>query len=327
MKVTYINREYRKTGFSIEGIFLLVKECLKDKIQIGNYDYNPAISWLKNIGSVKKYAGDVNHVTGDVNFLLLGLAGRKNLLTVHDMGHYNTLRRNKLKHTIYHFFWFYFPLKFASHVTVISNFTKQKLLETFPYPEERITVVYDPVKPVFQLRKKGTINGTPRILQIGSGKHKNLNNLLEAAKGMQVHLDIIAWIDEQLTAKLADYGIAHTLHSGLTDEQVFALYEQCDIVFFASYYEGFGMPIIEAQAVGRPVITSNFGAMQEVAGTSAVLVDPDNVTEIKGAIEKLLSDQSFYDERVAEGLKNIEKFHHQKIANDYLAVYEKMYRS
>lgn len=325
LKVTYINREPRKTGFSIEGIFNLVKNRLKGRIEIGNYDMNPALSWIKNIRTVKKYAGDINHITGDVHFLLLGLGGRRNLLTIHDMGHYETLRgRSKVKHIIYHWFWFYLPLKKASYVTVISQFTKGQLLKYFSYPEDRIRIVYDPIKPIFQFKEKEQLHSTPRILQIGSGKHKNLNGLIDAVKGMNVHLDIIAWLDDETKQKLADHKIEHTIYNGLTDEALYQVYANCDILFFASFYEGFGMPIIEAQAVGRPVITSNLGAMKEVAGNSAVLVAPDNVSEIKQAIEKLLTDSRHYADRVQAGLENIKPYHHDKIANDYLAVYNEM---
>lgn len=327
IRVTYINREYRKTGFSIEGIFSLIKESLKEKIKIDDYNFNPKISWISNILTVGKHAGDINHVTGDVNFLLLGVAGKNNLLTIHDLGHYDTLRKNKIKHIIYHLFWFYLPLKQATYVTVVSGFTKKMLLEYFDYPEDKIRIVYDPVKPIFKFRRKSSLNAIPRILQIGSGKHKNLNNLIEAVKGTVVHLDIIAWLNDELTEKLQQYQISYTLYNGLTDEAVHELYSNADIVFFASFYEGFGMPIIEAQAVGRPVITSNYGAMKEVAGESAVLVDPNNPQEIRQCITKLLTDTQYYEDRVAAGLENIVQFHHEKIARDYLEVYNEMYAS
>lgn len=84
------------------------------------------------------------------------------------------------------------------------------------------------------------------------------------------------------------------------------------------------MPIIEAQAVGRPVITSNIGAMQEVGGTSAVLVDPTNAEQIGAAMVKLATDRTFYDKIVAQGLENIKPYTHEIIAAQYLEVYREL---
>jgi len=70
----------------------------------------------------------------------------------------------------------------------------------------------------------------------------------------------------------------------LTDAELVEAYRRCDMVVFASLYEGFGLPILEAQAMGRPVITSNFGAMREAAGDGALLVDPYSVESIRDAV-------------------------------------------
>ena len=326
MKVVYINREPRKTGFSIEGIFNLIKASLKGRIEIGDYNLDPTHSRLANILRIRKYAGDINHVTGDVHFLLIGLPGRKNLLTIHDLVHYEKIRSQKLKHALYHYFWFYFPLRNATYVTAISQFTKDHLLSNFDYPAERIKIVYDPVKPIFEYVPKVNINPIPRILQIGSAQHKNLPNLIEAVRGLNVHLDIVAFVAEAIINRLREYGISYTIYNGLTDEGINERYVSCDMLFFASFVEGFGMPIIEAQSVGRPVITSNSGAMKEVAEASALLVDPHNVEEIRQAIIELVNNRGRYDELVLAGRQNIKRFHHEKIAQDYLNVYEEMMR-
>ena len=155
---------------------------------------------------------------------------------------------------------------------------------------------------------------------LGTGKHKNLDNLIAAAKGTNFHLDIVGWPAPDELAKLKEYGISHTLYSGLNEEQILERYIACDVLFMASLYEGFGMPIIEAQAVGRPVVTSNIGAMLEVGKDSAVLVDPLKPEEIREAIRSLLNDQSYYDSTVQKGLVNAAKYDHKVIAAQYLKV-------
>ncbi len=325
LSVTYFYREPRTTGLSIEGIFNSVKACLKDKIEIKEFYCDPNLSRYQNTMKAGKYSSDINHITGDVNFLALGLKGKKNILTIHDLGHYETLKkRSFIQHSIYKFFWFKYPLKYIDIITVVSQFTKVKLIEYFNFPEDRIRVIYDPVKPIFIFNKKEKLHTIPRILHIGTSKHKNLNNLIESVKGLNVHLDIVASIDDELTKKLKDNNVSYSLFERLSDEGLYKRYIECDMLYFASFYEGFGMPIIEAQSVGRPVITSNMGAMKEVAGKSAYLVDPHNAEQIKKAISDLISNKDMYNDFVSLGRINIHNFDCNKIAGDYLSVYKEL---
>lgn len=323
LSVTHFYREPRKTGLSIEGIFSTVKNDLKGKVAVKDFYCDPNTSRVQNTLGAGKYTSEINHITGDVNFLALGLSGKKNILTIHDLGYYENPVHSKLKRFFYKLFWFTLPLKNIDIITVVSKFTKEKLLTYFDFPAEKIRVIHDPVKPVFKFAEKEKINNMPVIMMLGTGKHKNLDMLIQAARGARVHLDIIGTPSNDEMEKLEEYGISHTVTSGLTDEEVYAHYVACDIVFMASLYEGFGMPIIEAQAVGRPVITSNRGAMKEIAEGTALLVDPLDAGQIKEAID-LLTDKEVYDAVVAKGLENAAKYDHKVISEQYLAVYKEL---
>ena len=324
LSVTYFYREPRKTGVSIEGIFSLVKSCLKDKAEIKEFYCDEKLSRLQNIRSAGRSANKINHITGDVNFLAIGLRGKKTILTIHDFGFYENPVHSKIVKLIYRIFWFYLPLKYVDIVTVVSEFTKQKLIRYFKFPEARIRVIHDPVKPVFRPAKKDKLNERPVILMMGTGKHKNLVGLIEATKGSDLHIDIIGWPAQDELGKLKEYNISHTVYNNLSDEQIYERYIACDILFMASFYEGFGMPIIEAQSVGRPVITGNIGAMKEVGEGSAILVDPYSVDEIRNAISSLVSDRQLYDDTVVKGYENAVKYDYRKIAAQYLEVYKEL---
>lgn len=325
LSVTYFYREPRKTGVSIEGIFRLVRECLKGRVEITEFYCKTELSRTQNTKLAGKHTGKINHITGDVNFLAMAMKGKKVILTVHDLGHYDTLKnRSKLHFFVYKMFWFRLPLRHVDIVTVVSEFTRAKLIEYFRFPEDRIRLIYDPVKPLFQYSPKAGLDAVPRILMMGTGVHKNLTNLIKAAKGRNVHLDIIGWPSDGDKALLEEYGISHTLYSKLSDEEVYERYKATDIMFMASFYEGFGMPIIEAQAVGRPVITSGIGAMKEVAKESALIVDPHKPEEIGAAIDKLINDRILYQNMVELGLKNIVPYQHEVIAEQYYKVYEEL---
>jgi glycosyltransferase involved in cell wall biosynthesis len=94
----------------------------------------------------------------------------------------------------------------------------------------------------------------------------------------------------------------------LTDAQLAAAYRGADLVLFASLHEGFGLPVVEAQASGTPVITSTTTSLPEVAGNGAVLVDPRSTESIADAIERVLSNESLHTALVREGLRNAARF-------------------
>jgi glycosyltransferase involved in cell wall biosynthesis len=95
-----------------------------------------------------------------------------------------------------------------------------------------------------------------------------------------------------------------------------------DILVFPSLFEGFGMPIIEAQAMGTPVLTSNLSSMPEVAGDGALLVNPYSVNDIKDGVLKLIEDSSYRSRLIENGFRNCQKFNSKEIANQYYELYK-----
>ncbi|HYC29383.1 MAG TPA: glycosyltransferase, partial [Chitinophagaceae bacterium] len=123
---------------------------------------------------------------------------------------------------------------------------------------------------------------------------------------------------------MQDNDIEFDYRSGLSDEEMVQAYVQADIIAFASTYEGFGMPILEGQATGRPVITSNISSMPEVAGNAACLVDPFDVTAIRAAFDKVITDDAYREKLIMDGLENVKRFSPQLIADKYLQLYKQM---
>jgi len=104
-------------------------------------------------------------------------------------------------------------------------------------------------------------------------------------------------------------------------EQILDAYKRCDLLCFPSFYEGFGLPIVEAQAIGRPVITSNFGAMKEVAGEGAVLVNPEEVEQISLALLAIAKKDKKRKSLVEGGRKNVERYMAIAVSKQYESVY------
>jgi glycosyltransferase involved in cell wall biosynthesis len=107
----------------------------------------------------------------------------------------------------------------------------------------------------------------------------------------------------------------------ISDEDVVQKYRESDLVVFCSTHEGFGMPIIEANATGRPVVTSDLDPMVNVANGAACLVDPYNVSSIREGIQRILGDVGFRNELIRRGLENAIRFNPSVIAASYEQLY------
>jgi glycosyltransferase involved in cell wall biosynthesis len=123
---------------------------------------------------------------------------------------------------------------------------------------------------------------------------------------------------------LKNTGITYEYKSGLSEQEMLQEYIDADIVTLASTYEGFGMPILEAQATGRPVVTSNIFSMPEVAGNAAYLADPYDVSSIRNGFLKIIGDENYRTSLVNGGFSNVERFDANSISHQYFELYKEL---
>ena len=102
-------------------------------------------------------------------------------------------------------------------------------------------------------------------------------------------------------------------------------YINCDLITFVSTYEGFGLPIIEGQSVGRAVITGNISSTTEIAGGSCCLVNPFNINSIASGITRVINDDSYRNRLIQDGFKNVHRFNSRNISLEYLKLYQRMF--
>ena len=129
-----------------------------------------------------------------------------------------------------------------------------------------------------------------------------------------------------LLKELESNRIVYKSNMDLTDEEMVEKYKQADIIAFVSTYEGFGMPIIEGNAVGRVVVTSNILSMPEVAGNAAHLVNPYDVKSIRSGILKVIEEDAYRAELIENGFGNRKRFESSSIANQYYEIYKGLAR-
>ena len=329
MRVVHIQRLPPKGRFSIEGYFARVREC-----SVGLADIEllvlPCLSqglWkrLRNCWAGRRDQADVKHVTGDVNYVAIVLGRRKTILTILDCEVLN--RSSGIKRAILKLFWYTLPGKRSAAITVISEETKRQLLNEVSLPEDIIHVIPVSVSPLFQPTARTFNSDCPNILQMGTKENKNVVRLAEALKGIECHLDVVGPLTDSAKTALEHNKIQYTNHIQLTDEQVVDRYVQADIISFVSTYEGFGMPIVEAQSVERVCVTSNCSSMPEVAGDGACLVDPFDVASIRNGFKQVIKDADYRDSIVKAGRINKLRFDADSIAQSFLSLYESVYQT
>lgn len=322
--IRYILRKPNPKYFSIENIFFGLEKYLKNEFNTKQLvlkfsGATPQII-IKNIVSFKRDNSCVYHITGDVHYMAI-ITGKKTVLTIHDVGSANSGRF--LKRLYIKTFWFWLPALFVGRITVISEFTKNELSKIIPFAKSKIRVVPNYVDPQFKPAAPHS-NRYPTILFVGTKPNKNLEVSLEAIKDIACEIIIIGELSEKQNVLIKSLKLNVINRSNITRQEVLQSYIECDMVCFASTYEGFGMPIIEAQAIGRPVITSDFGAMKEVAKESACFVNPYDKKSIKLAVLKIIEDNDYKKELIKLGLENCKRFKIEQIAEDYNKIYKEL---
>jgi glycosyltransferase involved in cell wall biosynthesis len=325
--VVQFQRRGGPTSFSVERLFDDVRAALPADIRVSvrHNRYASRGAWPRLLDAIGAWRsrGAVNHILGDVHYLAWFLPRRGTVLTVLDCVTLDRLRG--FRRWVFWLLWYWWPTRRAAQVTVISDFSRQALLRWVRYPAERIHVVPPPLSPEFAPAGPPP-GGRWRLLQVGTVGNKNLDRVIEAVAGLDLVLVVVGALSPTHRERRAALGIAHESHAGLDRAALLEQYRRANMLVFASTYEGFGLPIIEAQAVGRPVVAGNNSAMPEAAGGAACLVDSSDVADIRRGIRRVMDDPAFAAELVARGYRNAARFAPARIAAEYAAIYRATHR-
>lgn len=284
---------------------------------------------------------------------LIRKPGLKTVVTVHDLGSEYLPSMHQLKQKLYLDLMQKYQLKTASKIISVSKATKVDLVKRIGIEKEKIEVVYEGYdqelfKPVagdalvnkqslktsdaevYSLRQ---FNLEPKkyFLFVGTVQpRKNLERVMRAfaqvvACGSEDIRLVIAgskgWLSDRIYQLPKELGIEERVKflGYVEDKDLPFLYSGAKAFFFPSLFEGFGLPIIEAQACEVPVLTSNISSMPEIAGDAAILVDPYDIDSIKKGMLKI-TDQQVAKEVTKKGFENIRRFSWEKCAEQTLRV-------
>jgi glycosyltransferase involved in cell wall biosynthesis len=250
-----------------------------------------------------------------------------------------------------HFYSTRYVLRHASRIMAVSNFTKNDVSQLFDIPGDRIEVIYNAIDERFLqghataeerqfIAERYQVN-YPFILYAGRiSPHKNLIRIIEAFSSLKAELYKDSLFADLKLIIIGDEVSRHpdlrrtVVKSGVQNDVRFLgfvpidvlriFYDTAKVFVFPSLYEGFGLPPLEAMAHGTPVVTSNTSSLPEVVGAGAVLVNPENVFEIRKALYRALTDQQLRDKLKVRGYQQVQRFSWENSVGRMIEVYRSL---
>ncbi len=242
-------------------------------------------------------------------------------------------------------------LKKADRIITDSESSKKDIAKYAGIAENNISVVYLAASEQFERLKTNDLRlkaarekfDLPESFAIYVGDvtwNKNLPNIVSSFKNTNVPLFIIGkavteknfdrtnfWNQDLAEVqRLIEESKDVRALGFVSDEDLSALYNLASVFVMPSFYEGFGLPVLEAMACGCPVITSHRGSLPEVAGEAAYYVEPENVEEIQKAVELLVGDKRLRMKLSNAGFEQAKKFSWKKTALETLEIYKQVLR-
>ncbi len=260
------------------------------------------------------------------------------VVTLHDIGYRYFPRSHTPLQRLYLELSTRWSAAAAKRIIAVSRHTADDLQRFYGVPEAKIRVIHEAPAP--RTPEPGRDAATapvyqrPFALYVGTIQpRKNLLRLIDAfaqlAQQRHVNWDLVlvgrwGWLSEEYEKHVAASGLTGRVHfpGYLPDAAVAALMEKALFFAFPSLFEGFGLPVLEAQTTGVAVMCAKNSALPEIAGDAALLVDPEDVDDIAAAMLRLSRDEALRQELIAKGYENVKRFSWEKAARETLAVLE-----
>ncbi|WP_211130828.1 glycosyltransferase family 4 protein [Serratia surfactantfaciens] len=207
-------------------------------------------------------------------------------------------------------------LRRSKSIITVSNFSKSELTDIYQCDSSKVHVVYNSASDIFRSEKKSD-NQEKYVLAVSSTNyHKNFHGLIREFTRLSRDIDVNLKIIGGAAKSFSNMDLNSYVGSDdrvefvgrVTDEQLLSLYVNAMAFVFPSFYEGFGIPPLEAQACGCPVISSNLASMPEVLGDSALYFNPEKDGEMTTALQNVFENKLLRDKLIEKGYKNIAKY-------------------
>ena len=318
-KVLFLRKKKEGENSMEELAYNLVKEMPDVELCVLPGYSTEIRGMFQNIKYARKYQGEVNHIFSITDaYLCIFLRGCK-VLTCHDLGSLNSFR--PYGRIVAWLFWVYLPSFFWDVCTCISSEVSSELKQKIPWRKKQIKTIYNFYNKDIVYSSKCLNIKCPVILQIGTGIRKNLTNVIYALKGVNCKLLIVGKMFDEQKKALEECNTYYENDFDIPFSRMIELYKLADIVSFPSSYEGFGVPLIEANAIGRPVVAGDIPVLHEIGRNAALFVNPHDVQELRNAFLRLIEEPDLYHTLVERGRQNANRFKLTEIARQYNKLY------
>ncbi len=328
------------------------KHSNKNKFETNNvnvFEKLPKSNFYKKFKNLWRQFGIKNDLVVDEVEIFHGLSGEipfglkskniKSVVTIHDLIFIQLPHLYSFFDRKIHFYKFKKAAKNADVIIAISQQTKKDIIQFLNVDANKIEVVYQGCNEVFKkdftdsqfeiVKNKFDLPDN-FVLNVGTiESRKNAFLIVKAIKNIETVL-VIVGKETAYSNEIKQYIAENNLQNkviflkGLSLEELAILYRLAKIFIYPSFYEGFGIPIIEALFSKTPVITSIGGVFPEAGGPNSIYIDPENVLEMENAILKLLNNDLLRKEISEKGFEFAQQFNDENIANQYMNIYKKL---
>lgn len=263
----------------------------------------------------------------------------KKVVTIHDLIFVRYPQYYSFFDRKIHLWKFKRATQIADKIIAISEQTKKDIIHYLKVPEDKIEIIYQgchqafkeqqPEEFVQQTRQKFSLPGR-FILNVGTIEdRKNLLNIVKAVKGTDIPLVVIGKKTkyyQKVNGFIIKNNMKKQVHflEAVSMDELAILYKLADIFVYPSFFEGFGIPVIEALFSKTVVITSNTSCLPEAGGKDSVYINPDDDLDIRSKIQFLWDNEAERKRRVDKGFEFVQKFNDETIARELMNFYQKI---
>ncbi len=328
----------KTSGFhSIERLIVsLSKGLLRKKIKNEVINLPRANNGFRNkllniiyVIKINKNKNEILHFFGDCLYAAsFAPLKAKIIITFHDLNFFEC--ENKIKKFFLFVFSIYLPSIRANKIHCISSKTAMDLFRILPSTEKKISVIPNIFTHVKENNKKNNISNIHNFLFLGSKPNKNLKRTILAlnsvAKYKKINLTLVAIRNKYVDNCLKYAKFSFEVLSDISDKKLCEVYNNTHFLLFPSLSEGFGLPILEAQSLGIPLITSNLAPMSSVCGLPEICVNPLSIEDIKKKILEIMESPELIQKSIRHGLLNYRTYSEEEIIPRFRNLYLELSR-